>query len=744
MSTRGTPFVGFGIRIDILAQGALFAFQQLSIKAALLAGAISQLTIEFYEFEKAMSDVERMLIISAGSMESFASTSMEVQQAIISFAANSVYSINEVSEAFTYLMRAGFDARESIAALNDVITLAFAANMELVTAAETLTKVWYNWASAGYEMTNIVDKLVKSEQMFNATTEDMLMALSNVGASAAQAGLTFEQTVVMLGLLMRGLKNASAAGTTLRRTLVEIIQPSNEAREVMQQYGIDLQAFDTSDVITRLKMVAEVLLSIQDPTERASVAITIFGARAWENTQLLNGLISSFDEFNNQLMDSAGIATMVADNLKNNLAIAFDILVGKIEAGIGSFALWIQEGNNFVTAAGIMGGAIVALIYRQQMLAIASKFSLIWLWKLAKAIFLNTIHFKKFAISTWQSAVALIVQAKAAFITFMQTKLLNKEFYKTIIANIWGAITTINWSVIWGIFTASMRAAAQATRSFMAALGPIAIIGMLVAGVIKYIMENTNLMSSVMDAIRPILNSFAEVWSVLNELFDAFFQLLKPILDLIMTILLPVIKMFMMPLTIIIRLVTLMIRPFTGLFKILGGVFQAMMKGVMGGKLMVKIMKWVGVAISWVEKGLDAIINGIIFLINKVIDLVNLIPGINISHLKTTQEMREEREREKLEEERQKEQESPFTTTAGEIPEISQPATGEGLPGAPPATEGTTTGRTGGGGRAAGAVNITIYITAEIDEMFNAEAFGEAVAKQAIAEMKRIRGVNVI
>ena len=295
MSARGSTFMGFGIRIDIMSQAAIFAFKQLSTKALAFVSVLSQLTDEFMKFEKAMANLSRLMVMSSGTTANLENRMASLGQTIIQMSNESIFSVYNVADSLDYLMRAGFNSAEAILELEKAMMLATATGMNLADASKTIVRLTNMFAYAGQDTSNIVDQLAQSEMLFAMTTEEMNTALNMAGAVAAEAGMSLAQLATALGVLYSAGLNASTAGTVMRRALAAVLAITGSTEEAISSLGINMAWFETLLPIDRLRVLAQAITSIEEPQERLNVAFEIFGIRGVNILPVLESMMTNFD-----------------------------------------------------------------------------------------------------------------------------------------------------------------------------------------------------------------------------------------------------------------------------------------------------------------------------------------------------------------------------------------------------------------------------------------------------------------
>jgi len=134
----------------------------------------------------------------------------------------------------------GGDMTLMLAQLEAGNNLAIATQEDL---ASTLDMVGSTMKTFGLEADDtraVVDSLAAVTTLANTTLSDINQAFVNCGGSAAQAGLSVDDVnAVLVKFADAGLKGG-AAGTTLNRMLLDLMNPSKKAQDTLDELGVSV------------------------------------------------------------------------------------------------------------------------------------------------------------------------------------------------------------------------------------------------------------------------------------------------------------------------------------------------------------------------------------------------------------------------------------------------------------------------------------------------------------------------
>ncbi len=745
----GTTFMGFGIRIDVLSQGALFAFAQLSTKALALIGVLSEVAGQTMKFEKALADLSRLVVISSGTAEGLKQKMTELGSEILRMSTSSVYAFNEVAEAFSYLMRAGFSASEAIIQLEKSIVLATAVGMDLAEATRTQIRLMNAFAYAGREISNVADMMVQSEIEFMMTTAELNTALNMVGSTAIEAGFSFGQIATALGVMYSAGINASTAGTVLRRALSAVMDVTPSAAESIESLGINMAYFETLVPIDRLRVLAAAIEQIEDPTARLSYAFEIFGIRGVNIMPVLGSLNSDFDELALRIDTASGIAKEAADAFEATLygkLVMLGQAVQNTMVLIGEMSLTTDGAIKVFTSLAVIVLVVTSAYWKKYIAMFAVK-TMTWAEFVAslKLLFLKIQQWLwdlKNTIGLWMLWVAKNANLQAMKQGFIAG-------IKAIGMKIWNVITNFILSGSYTILSLTVKSATFAVKAFMKALGPIGLLLSIIGAIIMVVRDEFGGFGGIMEMLKPL-------WNDLKEFFKAFVKIVMALAEALMPLVRVILKVFVKLLAVLIRPIRVLLKLFvqmmplieaivmiiaeiiiafvswiekTGLMNVLMGVFEFVMKAIY-------------VAIALVMNIFIALANAVIWFLNIFRKKDNKIDYIEFMPMKppTEEEMADPGEDDEGNEIEPPppDEVNPPDDTGGDLPPGGTDPTPTGT-----GSDSVSSRGGGGGGQGGDSIAVYIYITPELGEMWDSEAFGDALGKAVALEIRRSRGSSM-
>lgn len=199
------------------------------------------------EFDAQMSNVKAVSGATATEFEG-------MRDAAISWGEKTVYTATEAGEALYYMSLAGWDTQKSIDGLGPILNLAAAGNLNLgrtsdiVTDAMTAMKISAGQLNKdGIENTiHFTNALAAAMSNSNTDVDQMGEAFKYVAPLAGSLGIEVNDLSLAMGLMANVGVKSSQAGTGLRQALNGLIDPTEKAAIVMDEYGVSLFNADGS------------------------------------------------------------------------------------------------------------------------------------------------------------------------------------------------------------------------------------------------------------------------------------------------------------------------------------------------------------------------------------------------------------------------------------------------------------------------------------------------------------------
>ena len=284
------------------------------------------------DFQQQISAVRAVLRKPSGAPE--------LEREIKRLGATTVFTATESAKGAELLARAGFDQRESIAALGDTLNLAAADSLQLAAATSITTSTLKAFQLDANETGMVVDILAQTSSKSNTNVTQLGEALKFAAPFAKGMGVDLADTNIALGLLANMGLRGTVGGTALKNMFIKLAAPADKAKAAMKKAGFSM--VKTSDgslnLMATIKKLSGVFDKMKGPVDRVAFAQTVFGIRGGtaainlagafkKMSSEVDGSTNKFDKFVSQIRDAEGAAKEMAEIRLKNLRGAFTLLL---------------------------------------------------------------------------------------------------------------------------------------------------------------------------------------------------------------------------------------------------------------------------------------------------------------------------------------------------------------------------------------------------------------------------------
>ena len=278
----------------VVGAAAAAAGLALSVKAAM-------------SFEKQMSEVKAVTKASAADMATMTAAARRL-------GVETGVGATQAARGLTELAKGGMSARESTAALEGAVALAQAGNMDLADAASTVVQSLSTFNLKAGDAAMVADGLASAANRTTMDVADFAQAFAQGGSAAQAAGLSFDETLNVLGAMANRFRSGSDMGTSLKTTLTQLAHPTKKAQAELDRLNIDL--FDHEG---KAKSAAQMVKLLGDrfgemtPKQRLASAALIAGTDGMRT--LLN--LSNAKIGDGGIREAGAAADVASDKLDN-------------------------------------------------------------------------------------------------------------------------------------------------------------------------------------------------------------------------------------------------------------------------------------------------------------------------------------------------------------------------------------------------------------------------------------------
>ena len=347
LKQAGTDIGGLGTKIaDTMKTAASKAVDALKTVAAAAADFALDSVKTGMDFDAAMSQVAATMGTTADQIGDLRDFAQEMGAA-------TKFSATEAAEALNYMALAGYDAETSMSMLPNVLNLAAAGGMELAQASDMITD---SLSAFGFDAktedgmkraNQLVDEMAKLSSMTNTNVEKLGNAFLTVGALASDLRGGFvtmsdgtkkatdgiQEMEIALGMMANAGIKGSEAGTHFRNILMKMTSGGEDIKEWL---GVDVFDQATGKMRSLKDIFSEMSAAFakmgDDDNRKFEAMAALFNTRDTAAQEaILNAIGSDWDVIGEGILNSAGAAKAMSDEMQNNLAGDIDKLKSAFE-----------------------------------------------------------------------------------------------------------------------------------------------------------------------------------------------------------------------------------------------------------------------------------------------------------------------------------------------------------------------------------------------------------------------------
>jgi TP901 family phage tail tape measure protein len=316
LGALGTSFGIFSASTLIAATGTFMLVR--ALKSTVVVGA---------ELENSMQRVYAVTE-SLGQIAGEVTPEMRMlSSAVRDVAKGTIFTATEVAQGAIRFAQAGFSAADTSSALNATAALATIGMTDMGQAANTVTSILNSFGLEATALQRVVDTMsvAVTGSMLNIT--QLSSALSYIGPLAKETNTSFTETVIILELMADAGVKASKAGTSLRRGMVNLLNPTSRQMNVLKDLNVS-----TNKASGEMRSMLDIAKDLATEGITPAQLSLLFGARAvaaW--TQVINEANGKMVTFIDAQKDIAGSSLVLRRQLEQNLTDQFKLLVSAVQ-----------------------------------------------------------------------------------------------------------------------------------------------------------------------------------------------------------------------------------------------------------------------------------------------------------------------------------------------------------------------------------------------------------------------------
>lgn len=288
------------------------------VSAAAITAAVKQATQYVIEvgsaFEASMSEVQAISGATSAELEKMSDKAKQL-------GSSTKFSATEASQAFKYMALAGWDTHKSISAIDGVMQLAAASGMDLAKASDMVTDYLSAFGMEADQATYMADMLAYAQAHSNTTAEQLGEAYKNCAANMNASGQDIETTTSLLEALANQGAKGSEAGTKVAAIMRDVTAKMDDGKIAIGDTTVAVMDANGNfrDMTDIIKDVDTATQGMGDAEKAAALASTFTSDSISGLNMILNEGIDKIAGYEEELRNSSGAASDMADTMQNNL-----------------------------------------------------------------------------------------------------------------------------------------------------------------------------------------------------------------------------------------------------------------------------------------------------------------------------------------------------------------------------------------------------------------------------------------
>lgn len=305
-----------------------------SIKLALgflgVGLAVSQIVSTLRDFGQTM---QTLAAVSGATTEEF----RRMREQAVQLGATTRYTASQVGEAQVALARAGFVAREVLAATPRVLQLATAAAMDLGEAAGIVSNTMRGFRGETEVLEHMLNVLNRAANTSNTDIRQLGAGMSYVAPIAAGLGVNLEEVTAAAATLSDAGVQSTRFGTALTQIFNRLENPLQMVKDRFRELGLEWENMRPSTWAAQGLTFADVLQKMADAGITGGEALRLFSTRAGLALNILLGEIDKVRLKTDQLRGSAGSLQTTVDIMNDSFQSSMFALESAVEGVIIKF-----------------------------------------------------------------------------------------------------------------------------------------------------------------------------------------------------------------------------------------------------------------------------------------------------------------------------------------------------------------------------------------------------------------------
>ncbi len=215
------------------ASARVTAFGAVAGSFYLVSKAVTEAAKSMMLVDKELIELNTFLGQSQGKLKEFGNS-------LFAIAKNTSTSFSAVSEAAKEFARQGLSMEETLKRTNDALVLSRISGLGAAESVTALTTAVNSFNKSGLTSSEVINKLIQVDSQFSVSSNDLAQALSRVGSSAQDSGLSIDQLVAAVTTAQQTTGRGGAViGNALKTIFTRMKRP--EVIDQLEAIGVSVK-----------------------------------------------------------------------------------------------------------------------------------------------------------------------------------------------------------------------------------------------------------------------------------------------------------------------------------------------------------------------------------------------------------------------------------------------------------------------------------------------------------------------
>ena len=279
------------------------------------------------DYEQQMKNVQ---VITGANGKTFADLEAKAQ----TLGRNTSFTAGQIASGMKEMAQQGWKATDILAGMDSVTALAVVGQMELADSSYLVASALNQFGANAGEAERYANVMTNTFLNSGATVQDFGESLKYTGSLAGSMKIPIEEVGTAIGILGDNGIKGSQAGTTLRRVISNLANPTDKVASAIEKYNLQgaRQKIVNGDLVGGLKEMSEKLSGL-NAEQKAQAGYSIAGMYALSGfLALVNTAPEEIDELYQSIQNGEGVYDTM-DKMLQTVTGQMLLFVSKVQTG---------------------------------------------------------------------------------------------------------------------------------------------------------------------------------------------------------------------------------------------------------------------------------------------------------------------------------------------------------------------------------------------------------------------------